>query len=119
MSDLTTARVRALQLWFAGLAPEEARAARVAARTCENCVHFGPHPSAEKANHPMPGTCYARPPSPRQDILNPVAWVETWPDMRCGSWEDPALPLTWSSPLSGVELDRAARKLGAEVAEHV
>lgn len=119
MSAPTTARVRALQLWFSALPPEEARAARVAARNCGNCSHFDPHPSASKSNHPMPGHCQARPPYPRQDILNPVAWVEAWPDCRCGQWEDPVLPLTWSSPLSGVELDRAARKLGAEVAEHV
>lgn len=97
-------QVAALKVWWLTLDPAQARAARSAARQCNNCVHFLPHKNADHL-----GRCAASPPS----IFGggDSDWPEVFADARCGKWQDCQLPLTWTSPLSPVELARAFRVL--------
>lgn len=105
---MTAERVKALQAWFAALDPETARAVRAVARQCSNCTHFEP-----RQNAPHVGRCHRN--EPRIFGGGDSDFPEVFAGSRCGKWEDPQLPLAWSSPLSGVELDRAARAVSAEV----
>lgn len=106
--ELSPERVRALNAWAASLAPQDATRVRSIARNCGNCVHY----DAGNPRHVL-GLCRAAGPSM-------TAGVESWPqvaaDERCGRWNHPSLPLNYLSGLSPVELERAARAMGAEVA---